>query len=90
MAPLSYPAFQKLRRLEVSQLGVHQLAAGVPVTDHRDRDLLLNVLEEASRWPGSKFLPRVGWEALLRSGRSEDRRRIAEMLDTALSLRKSA
>jgi hypothetical protein len=90
MAPLSYPTFQKLQRLEVSLLGIHQLAAGVPVTDRRDRDLLLNVLEESSRWPGRLFLPRVGWEGMLRSGRSEDRRRIAEVLDIALSLRRSA
>jgi len=90
MAPLSYPTLQRLQRLEVSLLGIHQLAAGVPITDRRDRDLLLKVLEEASRWPGSLFLPRAGWEALLRSGRSEDRRHIAERLDNALSLRRSA
>jgi len=90
MAPLSYPTLQRLQRLEVSLLGIHQLAAGVPVTDRRDRALLLSMLEEASRWPGRKILPRIGWDALLRSGRSEDRRRIAELLDTALSLRRPA
>jgi hypothetical protein len=90
MAPLSYCTLQDLKHLEVSPLGIHQLAAGVPITDLRDRDLVAKLLADASGRPGSLVLPRIGWEALLRSGRSEDRRRIATLLDAALNLRRTA
>ena len=84
MAPLSYFTLQKLELLEVSILGIHQLAAGVPVTEPRDRDLVAKLLAAVPRRPGSR------WETLLRSSHPEDRRRIAQLLDTALNLRRTA
>ena len=85
MAPLSYVSLQKLKLLEVSALGVHQLAAGVPVTDPRDRDLVVKLLAA-----GSPTLPCDDWEKMLRSGPPENRRRIAEMVESALTVRDAA
>jgi hypothetical protein len=80
MAPFSYTSLQKLKLLEVSALGIHQLAAGVPVTEQRDRDLVAKLLA----------VPRLAWETLLGAGRPEDRKRIARMVESALKSRKAA
>jgi hypothetical protein len=76
---LSYTTVQKLKLLEVSSLGIHQLAVGVAVTEPRDLRLLSTLLAET----GNPILPRVGWETKLRSSHLEERRRILELLETA-------
>jgi hypothetical protein len=80
---LSYSTVQKLKILEVSALGIHQLAVGVPVTESKDRDLLAKLLAETSPQAGSAMVPRVGWEMKLRSAALEDRRRILDLLELA-------
>ena len=86
MAPyLSHSAIRKLQRLEVSTLGVHQLAAGLPVTGSRDRDLLAKLLVRSPRRPGSMAIPRMTWEVALHGGRPVDRRRIAELLESVIA-----
>ena len=76
---LSYSTVQKLKVLEVSTLGIHQLAVGVPVTEPRDRALLATVLADAS----PLVLPRIGWEMKLRSSSLDERRRILDLIETA-------
>lgn len=80
---LSYSTVQKLKILEVSALGIHQLAVGVPVTEPKDRDLLAKLLAETSPQAGSLMVPRVGWEMKLRSAALEDRLRILGLLERA-------
>ena len=80
---LSYTTVQKLKLLEVSVLGIHQLAVGVAVTEPRDLSLLATLLSESSPKNGSLILPRVGWETKLRSSNLDERRRILELVETA-------
>lgn len=80
---LSYSTVQKLKVLEVSALGIHQLAVGVQVTEARDLSLLATLLADSSPRTGSLVLPRVGWETKLRSVSLEDRRRILDLVEIA-------
>ena len=80
---LSYSTVQRLKILEVSPLGIHQLAVGVPVTEPKDRDLLATLLAETFPQAGSVMVPRLGWEFKLRSAALDDRRRILELLELA-------
>ena len=80
---LSYSTVQKLKVLEVSSLGIHQLAVGVQVTETRDLRLLASLLTDSSPRTGGMALPRVGWETKLRSSSLEDRRRILDLVETA-------
>jgi hypothetical protein len=87
---LSYCAMQKLKMLEVSALGLHQLAVGSPVTTPRDRNLLATFLAASTPPRGHLVLSRAGWETLLRSDWPDDRVRIAETLESVITKTRKA
>ena len=82
---LSYCAMQKLRMLEVSALGIHQLSVGSPITAQRDWNVLATFLAASTPRPGHLVLSRAGWESMLRSGWPDDRVRIAETLESMIT-----
>lgn len=73
---LSYTTVQKLKLLEVSSLGIHQLAVGVAVTEAQDLRLLSTLLAES---PATRAV----WETKLRSSNLVERHRILERVETA-------